>query len=118
MSPAARVLRDGLFKVIPADTVVRGDIIEIIAGERVPADVLIIQSVDLVIDNHSIIKGNTYKEISPECQDRRDILLSENIAFSQAFCKERRGLGTVIQTGKRRVYAMNYKRLLKSQKKK
>jgi Ca2+-transporting ATPase len=37
-SPVAKVIRDGALQSVPADTLVPGDILEVEAGDRVPAD--------------------------------------------------------------------------------
>jgi magnesium-transporting ATPase (P-type) len=40
-----KVLRDGKLTQIPAEKLVRGDIVEIISGEKIPADIRIISSI-------------------------------------------------------------------------
>ncbi len=40
-----KVLRDGKLTQIPAEKLVRGDIVEVISGEKVPADMRIISSI-------------------------------------------------------------------------
>ena len=39
-----KILRDGKITQIPAEKIVRGDIIELISGEKIPADIRIIKS--------------------------------------------------------------------------
>ncbi len=39
-----KVLRDGKLTQIPAEKLVRGDIVEIISGEKIPADLRVIAS--------------------------------------------------------------------------
>ena len=41
---AAKVLRNGKVTQLAAEKLVRGDIIEITSGEKIPADIRIIQS--------------------------------------------------------------------------
>jgi sodium/potassium-transporting ATPase subunit alpha len=40
----SKVLRDGKITQLPAEKLVRGDIVEIISGEKIPADLRIIKS--------------------------------------------------------------------------
>ena len=40
-----KVLRDGKITQLPAEKLVRGDIIEIISGEKVPADIRVISCI-------------------------------------------------------------------------
>jgi magnesium-transporting ATPase (P-type) len=40
-----KVLRDGKITQLPAEKLVRGDIVEVISGEKVPADLRIIKSI-------------------------------------------------------------------------
>ena len=48
------VVRDGSVVKIPAAKLVRGDLVEISDGERIPADLRIIQSLNMRVDNSSI----------------------------------------------------------------
>jgi Ca2+-transporting ATPase len=50
LSPRCTVVRDGVETEIDASTVVPGDIVELVAGDRVPADVRILNDVALSID--------------------------------------------------------------------
>lgn len=40
----AKVLREGKVTQIAAEKLVRGDVIEIISGEKIPADIRVVQS--------------------------------------------------------------------------
>lgn len=42
---ASKVLRDGKITQIPAEKLVRGDIVEVIGGEKIPADIRIISCI-------------------------------------------------------------------------
>ncbi len=66
-SPTAKVVRDGKTLIIKAREIVVGDIIEIEAGDRIPADCIIIKG-DSIQSDESILTGesvpvekNTYK---------------------------------------------------------
>ncbi|WP_327092475.1 cation-transporting P-type ATPase [Nonomuraea sp. NBC_01738] len=49
-APMAKVRRDGILLRIPADEVVPGDLVELAAGDRVPADALILEADSLGAD--------------------------------------------------------------------
>lgn len=57
-SPKARVRRDGAIVVIPADDVVRGDLVLVAEGDRVPADARVIDQSDLHLDE-SMLTGES-----------------------------------------------------------
>lgn len=46
-----KVIRDGKLTQLPAEKLVRGDIVEVISGEKVPADLRIISSIEMKVDN-------------------------------------------------------------------
>jgi Ca2+-transporting ATPase len=49
-SPRACVIRNGVQKRIPGREVVRGDIIMLVEGDRVPADAILLQSTSMTVD--------------------------------------------------------------------
>src|SRR5687767_9632362 len=53
-APTARVLRDGGETVIPARELVPGDVVLLRAGDRVPADTRLMQSVNLAVDEAAL----------------------------------------------------------------
>lgn len=53
----ARVKRDGIFKSVPVETVVPGDVFEVDVGDIVPADAMILTSSSLTIDE-AALTGN------------------------------------------------------------
>jgi Ca2+-transporting ATPase len=57
-SPRALVIRDGERRRIPGREVVRGDLIVLAEGDRVPADALLIEAVDLQVDE-SLLTGES-----------------------------------------------------------
>ena len=58
-APTARVYRDGELKTIPAQQLVRGDIIELDCGDRIPADCYIISAQGFMCDE-SVLTGETH----------------------------------------------------------
>ena len=57
-SPRALVIRDGVERRIPGREVVRGDIVVLAEGDRVPADALLLSAHDLQIDE-SLLTGES-----------------------------------------------------------
>jgi Ca2+-transporting ATPase len=53
-APNATVLRDGREQVVPARTLVPGDIVLLRAGDRVPADLRLIEAVNLQIEEAAL----------------------------------------------------------------
>ena len=73
-SPRALVIRDGKEKRIPGRDVVKGDIIVLQEGDRVPADALIIESLNLKIDE-SLLTGESF------AVEKRNAIAGESFAF-------------------------------------
>ena len=96
----ARVRRDGVEKMVPADDLVPGDIVLLESGNRVPADLRLISVKNLAMDE-SLLTGESVpseKELStlPEdttVGDRR------NMAFAGSTVTAGRGVGVVVATG-------------------
>src|ERR1017187_7849046 len=49
-SPSAFVIRDGARQRIPGGEIVSGDIIVLLEGDRVPADAMLLEAIDLEAD--------------------------------------------------------------------
>lgn len=54
VAPTARVMRDGHRVTVPADSLVRGDIVCLKAGDRVPADLRLVESHGLRVDEAAL----------------------------------------------------------------
>ncbi|MCX8202236.1 MAG: magnesium-translocating P-type ATPase [Candidatus Micrarchaeota archaeon] len=98
----SHVVRDGEVVEIDSRDIVPGDIVLFTVGDRIPADLRIIEEDDLAIDE-SVITGEYYpvKKTSKEIK-KKNILPQEmqNIAFAGSLVKEGKGKGIVIATGK------------------
>ncbi|BCS80201.1 calcium-translocating P-type ATPase, SERCA-type [Anaerocellum diazotrophicum] len=99
--PYAKVYRDGHLIQIKTDEIVVGDVIEIEAGDIVPADLRLIESFNLKIDE-SALTG----ESVPVEKDANDVLdkstpLAErtNMAFMGTIVTYGRAKGVVVSTG-------------------
>lgn len=103
-SPRALVIRDGERKRIAGRDVVRGDLVVLGEGDRVPADVLLIQSRDLQTDE-SLLTGESVPvhKIAASTGDlpveRRPGGDDLPFAFSGSLVVRGSGIGEVLATG-------------------
>lgn len=54
MPPSCKVVRGGEISSIPAQELVKGDIVFIKMGDKVPADLVLFAAVDIKVDNSSV----------------------------------------------------------------
>ncbi|KFF59804.1 haloacid dehalogenase [Cryobacterium sp. MLB-32] len=99
-TPSCRVLRDGDERVIPGPDVVRGDVVLLESGERVPADLRLFLANALEIDE-SMLTGESFVAAKTTVPLAEGIADSDktNVAFSGTFVGSGRGRGVVIATG-------------------
>ena len=93
---ASKVLRDGKITQIAAEKLVRGDVVEVVSGEKIPADIRIISCIEMKVDN-SALTG----EVEPllravECSHPEEPFETKNLAFFGTLVKEGRGRGIVV----------------------
>lgn len=105
-SPRALVIRDGERKRIAGREVVRGDLIILSEGDRVPADAVLIESEDLQTDE-SLLTGESVPvrkiaqgEVEPS-QSRKPGGESTFHVFSGSMVVRGAGIGEVLATGAR-----------------
>jgi magnesium-transporting ATPase (P-type) len=98
----ARVRRDGVERQLPADDLVPGDVVLLESGNRVPADLRLLQVRDLAVDEAfltgesvAVTKHTEPLEAGAVVSDRR------NLAFAGASVVSGRGVGVVVATGAR-----------------
>ncbi len=100
-APSARVIRDGEHRTIRADEIVVGDVILLESGVRVPADLRLIETIELTIDE-SILTGETLPsakgagETLPKATGLGD---RKNVAFAGTTVRRGRGRGLAIGIG-------------------
>lgn len=99
-SHVTKVIRNGSMKVIPSRELVPGDIVVLEAGDYVPADLRIIESVNLKIQESALTGESVPVEKSSE-KIEGDVALGdrENIAFSSSLVTYGRGTGIVTEIG-------------------
>ena len=91
-------LQDGMKKMIQADQLVPGDIIEFFDGDVIPADILILTAFGLKVDNSILTGESNFICRSPGFDDNRP-LETKNMVFMSTFVVEGSGSGMVINTG-------------------
>jgi len=95
------VIRGGETKSIEAITLVPGDIVFIKAGEKIPADIRILESNEMKVDNSPLTGESEALLRTVECTHPDNYLETSNLAFFGTLCKEGQGKGVVIATGDR-----------------
>ena len=99
-SPRALVKRDGKEQEIPSEQLVPGDIVYLEAGRQVPADVRLVQAVNLKIEESALTGESVPTE--KNCQKSSvDTSLGDrlNMAFMSTTVVYGRGIGIVTATG-------------------
>jgi len=98
MSENARVRRGGKEADVPSEDLVLGDLVIIESGKRVPADLRIILSDSLKVENSSFTGEPEPVELQLDQTDD-EALHSKNLAFNSAMVVEGNGIGVVVRTG-------------------
>lgn len=100
-APEAQVLRNGHRIMVPSRELVPGDIVFIEAGNFIPADIRLLDAVNLSIDEASLTGESMPAKKNAESNLQADIPLGdrENTAFSGTTVSYGRGKGVVISTG-------------------
>ncbi len=100
-APAAQVIRDGVEMSVPGEEIVRGDIVVLSAGMIVPADLRLLESLHLSIDE-SALTGESVpveKEASV-CLDTATALGDRiNMAYMGTIVTAGKGKGLAVGTG-------------------
>jgi Ca2+-transporting ATPase len=96
----ALVLRDGQLLVVPAATLVPGDVVRLDAGNKVPADVRLIDTNGLAIDEAPLTGESLAVEKSVEPLPRETLMADRvNSAYMGTTITAGFGLGVVTATG-------------------
>lgn len=101
-TPKAIVKRDGILTEIPSEEVVPGDIVIIDAGRYIPADLRLIESANLKIEE-SAFTGESLPtdKNTATISDKDNIQVGDmnNMAFMSTLATYGRGVGVVVATG-------------------
>jgi P-type Ca2+ transporter type 2C len=100
-APTASVLRDGLEREIPAHELVPGDIILLRAGDKVPADTRLLESINLQIEEAALTGESlpVEKQDHPLADSQLGVGDRKNMAFSGTVVTYGRGKAVVTGTG-------------------
>jgi len=100
LAPNARVVRVGKTFTLPARLLVLGDIVELSEGDRVPADIRVIETHALATDE-SLLTGESIpveKQVAPITQSA-SVAQRTNLVYSGTIVTRGRGRGVVVATG-------------------
>jgi Ca2+-transporting ATPase len=100
-SPDANVLRDRHRKSIPSREVVPGDIVILDAGNFIPADIRLLETINLRIDEAALTGESFAVTKNAQLELEEDIALGDRktMAFTGTLVTYGRGVGVVVNTG-------------------
>ena len=100
-APVSRVLRDGVETEAPARSLVPGDIVRLQAGDRIPADGRLLQSVNLRTDESALTGESVSVEKIDSALPDRDAAVGDrrNMLFAGTAVTYGRGQAVVVATG-------------------
>jgi len=103
MPTMTTVIRDGKSQKIDAMYLVRGDVIELKGGDKVPADIRVIKcSDDTQVDNACLTGESEPQKRVPECTDDNP-LETKNLCFFGTFVPQGNCTGLVVNIGDKTV---------------
>jgi len=94
----ALVIRNGEKKTVVAREICLGDIIEVKGGDKIPADIRVLQSNSMKVDNSSLT-GESEPQGRESDDSKMEVLEAKNIAFFSTNCVEGSARGIVIRCG-------------------
>ncbi|CAF2062862.1 unnamed protein product [Rotaria magnacalcarata] len=100
--PLALAIRNGEKRNLKAEELVVGDLVEVKFGDRVPADIRIVQAHGFKVDNSSLTGESEPQSRLPECT-HENAIETKNLAFFSTFAVEGTCRGLVVRTGDRTV---------------
>ena len=100
-SPNAKVLRNGVTEVIPSANLVPGDLVLLDAGDIIPADLRLVESSNLKVEEASLTGESVPVEKKSSSHFDENISLGDrlNMAYMSTIVTYGRGKGIVVGTG-------------------
>ncbi|MDY7223061.1 calcium-translocating P-type ATPase, SERCA-type [Halalkalibacterium halodurans] len=100
-APQMVVLRDGKWLKVPAATVVPGDVVKLTSGDRVGADIRLLETASLRIEESSLTGESLPVHKHGDRMEQTDLQLGDqaNMAFMGTLVTEGQGIGIVVATG-------------------
>lgn len=101
--PKAKVIRDGVVQVVLAKELVVGDIVTLETGDYIPADLRLISSSNLKVDE-AVLTGESVsssKDYSKIIKEKVGVADRSNCVFMSTFVTYGRATGVVILTGEK-----------------
>src|SRR3989304_1334575 len=97
----ARVLRDKKIKKIPTRELVPGDIIQIEAGDRIPADARLVEAINLETNESSLTgESHTVSKSTGTLSEDTPVAEQKNLLFMGTVAVRGNGIAVVVGTGK------------------
>merc|ERR1719334_953205 len=97
------VKRNGARAEIPVAELTVGDIVEVKGGDKIPADIRIVKSDGLEVDQSSLTGDSNWKIKSPEAFNENP-LASDNVAFFNMPAMDGSAVGIVYAIGSKTIY--------------
>ncbi|EFP77177.2 hypothetical protein PGT21_010835 [Puccinia graminis f. sp. tritici] len=100
MPPSCKIVRGGEISSIPAQELVKGDIVFIKMGDKVPADLVLFSASDVKVDNSSLTGESEPQERSVFAEgDPVRPVEARNLLFNSTLVVSGEGFGIVVRTG-------------------
>ena len=93
-----QVKRDGKFTEKEASMLVPGDIVELKGGDQVPADLILMETNEMKVNNASLT-GEAEELLRKPDEQNANVFESPNVAFFGTSCTNGKGVGIVFRTG-------------------
>lgn len=99
-SPQAVILRDGARVKVPAQDLVQGDIVLLEAGNMIPADLRLIETIGVCIEESTLTgESEPVEKDADYIADSAGDNTSMNMAYMSTYMTKGRGRGVVVATG-------------------
>ena len=94
-----KIIREGEVIDVESKNLVPGDLVFVKEGDKIPADIRIVESNEMKVDNSSLTGESKHLLRTTECTAPKNALETDNLAFFGTICAKGRGKGIVINIG-------------------